>query len=1822
MEKDIFGINQFNVIQDEKNYYLFRALNIDDQREIEEGINSENGKIQKVFTNKQRYSQNTRYANSTGISLKEVWDHTKSVNFYRGTNCISLSSNANVSIDYGSKYGHKYIMVKVPKDGNTSIYNAGQYMLSELNIALEEKIKKISPESEILNWINEIEIKTDYSEIKAVIGERFKKARSSGNYIGRGSAKTRESILERFNKRQAFSEEQQLVYNKIMGKMTLLELVGILPEEIFNQINVSSLAATIGSEFSNREFIHYGEIEEEELVPISRINLDMFALLQIAKEQGVDVQKIDRIEQKIIEYSNKGYELIQRNGRLYYSNKEEEIDLKLGDNSVLFNENKFVDNMELSIEEIFDKTDGRISYSKAKNAAQFVYNLSIAQRKTIELTKVLKLIISEEELNSTLDDIEEKAITINDRIITRKNGRGIQVSESVNIDMNGGERKQFLDEEQRRIYNSVKRLSVKDLDSIIENRGKELEQEIYIGSLIHENSDLGKTKEERLNRYYAEAIIDMLDISKIYRNVLGDKSLTAQERQNIITQLEKADCVRLVNAFIKAGIQESEVSGYIINILASNGYKGYTFEELSKIDDLDDLIRINVRNTNLRGHVYPSVLEEIRGIRDNDNRVEGSLINLRDYQKETVDNVEAIFNEGKRFAGVVLPTGAGKSFVAMTEMLKNRDGNILYIAPQQEILNQVQRHILKYIAKVEVLTTEEIELLKKEQNNQNMKQLILPKGKILPNQVNEYVKKAFPHLKMLCYQGLASQDNINLSSEQIKEKNNEEKELREILKNADADLIIFDELHRSGAKQWKKSVKQLIEANDKANILGITATPIRDVDHVDMMNEMARILGTYSEDELAKKQYLAYEMYLIDAIQRGLVIEPKIVSFDFMLRDTNEYNELMEMIEKSKSEKEKSELLEIKDEIDKLLFGEIDPNEVKKNGLSKNELKEIGRIVKDSIQQKDGRYIVFLPQHSYEDGLSDIEYLDMQEENVRQMLSEIDDEIEIYRLSSALSKTKNHKAVTDFENSNSSHLKVMLAINKLNEGVHIDNINGEIMLRKINDGNVILYLQQLGRVIYALDPNEMPKEEDIPIVFDIYNNFLVQNMNRVVNQTTPKSDLQKLQEIIGWIDKHNYIPDINSDDINEARKAITLKKIKNKYERYQEGINNPRLTKSNIYEIEQVMQLAKEIDLFDMEIGDRIIPPGERDISDVSLFKITAKQAKFLDLFKKANEIADKYENTIADEHENENKRERYKNNVTARMNNVMNALRILRSEDIFIDNNLIGYKDKLKDLIKKCPEESRASLREQFSDYDEEWPIGNEYNFIKSAYRDSKTWKYFENADINELYNCGIFEKVDTNYKGIRKGRFGIIIASEESEAIKNDFIVFGPKSLKNLNVKTGTYYGQDGYDHSGYDIDGYNRAGYDKKGYNKEGFTKTGYDREGYDKRGFFRVWGYPNKITGTDYDVEGYNFDGYDKEGYDREGYNRRGFNKEGEHKITKGLFDEKGFNQAGYDQDGYDKNGYDKNGYDRDGYNRRGYDKNGYNRNGYNRNGYNENGYDREGFNQSGYNKEGYDRNGYDKNGYGRDGYNKAGYDKKGYNRDGRTKKGYDKYGYNEENYTINGFNKEGYYCKKDEKGEYISTGLKYNPAGFMANRRHAITKSAVDLRGFDINGLCKKNNDSIYDERGFKQDGTYQETGELYYQGYNAFNVDRNGKDRNGKVDKDIVFTQGYIEAIANGKRNTYIKSNYKGLNKLNQSKILEEIEVRVYRASLMYPPIKERMSEEINKSMQQIILRERKIAQLEEEENQNKNLIEKLKKENVILRKRISFIDPMKGLDR
>ena len=47
MDFDIFDINKFNVIQDEENYYFFRALNMADNADIEQQTTtSTDGKIE------------------------------------------------------------------------------------------------------------------------------------------------------------------------------------------------------------------------------------------------------------------------------------------------------------------------------------------------------------------------------------------------------------------------------------------------------------------------------------------------------------------------------------------------------------------------------------------------------------------------------------------------------------------------------------------------------------------------------------------------------------------------------------------------------------------------------------------------------------------------------------------------------------------------------------------------------------------------------------------------------------------------------------------------------------------------------------------------------------------------------------------------------------------------------------------------------------------------------------------------------------------------------------------------------------------------------------------------------------------------------------------------------------------------------------------------------------------------------------------------------------------------------------------------------------------------------------------------------------------------------------------------------------------------------------------------------------------------------------------------------------------------------------------------------------------------------------------------
>src|SRR5699024_3022610 len=123
-------------------------------------------------------------------------------------------------------------------------------------------------------------------------------------------------------------------------------------------------------------------------------------------------------------------------------------------------------------------------------------------------------------------------------------------------------------------------------------------------------------------------------------------------------------------------------------------------------------------------------------------------------------------------------------------------------------------------------------------------------------------------------------------------------------------FVVLDELHRTGAKEWGDRLNALIENQpESTKVLGITATPRRDADGINMANEMAERLG-YTNREAVGGQHVAMNMSLTNAIRMGLVVNPKLVSCAYNLKEDGSLDELKEKIEKIEDIQQKNEKLE------------------------------------------------------------------------------------------------------------------------------------------------------------------------------------------------------------------------------------------------------------------------------------------------------------------------------------------------------------------------------------------------------------------------------------------------------------------------------------------------------------------------------------------------------------------------------------------------------------------------------------------------------------------------------------------------------------------------------------------------------------------------------------------------------------------------------------------------------------------------------------------------------------------------------------------------
>lgn len=283
--EEIFGIENYNIIQDKENYYFFRALNMADNKDLEDGIiTNKEGKIIKIRTDRERYIENpengkTKYNQDDEISLQQAYDHIK-IHYRKDTNCISLTSDTNVAINYGRVYyKDKYIMVKVPKkEYGSKVKDACKYMLEEIEKRLNTYISSLETNNKMIQELEKIENLESTEEIKKLV---------KANYYGKinisksGMKKGIEYKIPtlRFRNYPMLSDKQNLFKNKLIAKITLLERKDKFKRLVPYASN-NRLINTVGRAITSMELLHYGKINESEIQEISSEMIDRISVAQ------------------------------------------------------------------------------------------------------------------------------------------------------------------------------------------------------------------------------------------------------------------------------------------------------------------------------------------------------------------------------------------------------------------------------------------------------------------------------------------------------------------------------------------------------------------------------------------------------------------------------------------------------------------------------------------------------------------------------------------------------------------------------------------------------------------------------------------------------------------------------------------------------------------------------------------------------------------------------------------------------------------------------------------------------------------------------------------------------------------------------------------------------------------------------------------------------------------------------------------------------------------------------------------------------------------------------------------------------------------------------------------------------------------------------------------------------------------------------------------------------------------------------------------------------------------------------------------------------
>ncbi len=266
---------------------------------------------------------------------------------------------------------------------------------------------------------------------------------------------------------------------------------------------------------------------------------------------------------------------------------------------------------------------------------------------------------------------------------------------------------------------------------------------------------------------------------------------------------------------------------------------------------------------------------------------------------------------------------------------------------------------------------------------------------------------------------------LNMTAEEISEIN--------------PDFIILDEFHRCGAELWGAGVYAVLREYSTTPVLGLSATAIRYL---------------YNQRNMTDEIFdgnIASEMTLGEAIVRDILSPPKyILSIFSYQKDLEKYEKRV------KSAKSKA----VQDAATAYL-------EALRRALDKAEKLDV--LFDKHMTDRKGKYIVFCANYEHMQDMID---------KAEEWFYKVDKKPHIYSVYS--DDPTASKSFADFKADKSDHLKLLYCIDALNEGVHVPDISGVILLRPTI--SPIIYKQQIGRALSA-------SKSKNPVIFDIVNNI-------------------------------------------------------------------------------------------------------------------------------------------------------------------------------------------------------------------------------------------------------------------------------------------------------------------------------------------------------------------------------------------------------------------------------------------------------------------------------------------------------------------------------------------------------------------------------------------------------------------------------------------------------------------------------------------------------------------------------------------------------------